>query len=75
MPMQTREQQDLLPAETKAKFEAREQSEDEQFIDYENNHGWDIIIYNNWDIDTAVKTMLDYVRPIMTPVIEASETG
>lgn len=59
--------------ETKAKFEAREQSEDEQFIDYENNHGWDIIIYNNWDIDTAVKTMLDYVRPIMTPVIEARQ--
>ena len=53
--------------ETKAKFEAREQSEDEQFCDYENNHGWDIIIYNNWDIDTAVKTMLGYVRPIMTP--------
>ena len=59
--------------ETKAKFEAREQSEDEQFIDYENNHGWDIIIYNNWDIDTAVKTMLGYVRPIMTPVIEARQ--
>lgn len=56
--------------ESKAKFEAREQSEDEQFIDYENSHGWDIIIYNNWDIDTAVKTMLGYVRPIMTPVIE-----
>ena len=59
--------------ETKAKFEAREQSEDEQFCDYENNHGWDIIIYNNWDIDTAVKTMLGYVRPIMTPVIEARQ--
>lgn len=59
--------------ETKAKFEAREQSENEQFIDYENNHGWDIIIYNNWDIDTAVKTMLGYVRPIMTPVIEARQ--
>lgn len=56
--------------ESKAKFEAREQSEDEQFIDYENSHGWDIIIYNNWDIDTAVKTMLGYVKPIMTPVIE-----
>lgn len=56
--------------ESKAKFEAREQSEDEQFCDYENNHGWDIIIYNNWDIDTAVKTMLGYVRPVMTPVIE-----
>lgn len=59
--------------ETKAKFEAREQSEDEQFCDYEYNHGWDIIIYNNWDIDTAVKTMLGYVRPIMTPVIEARQ--
>lgn len=59
--------------ESKAKFEAREQSEDEQFLDYENNHGWDIIIYNNWDIDTAVKTMLGYVRPIMTPVIEARQ--
>lgn len=59
--------------EAKAKFEAREQSEDEQFCDYENNHGWDIIIYNNWDIDTAVKTMLGYVRPIMTPVIEARQ--
>lgn len=59
--------------ETKAKFETREQSEDEQFCDYENNHGWDIIIYNNWDIDTAVKTMLGYVRPIMTPVIEARQ--
>lgn len=59
--------------ETKAKFEAREQSEDEQFCDYENNHGWDIIIYNNWDVDTAVKTMLGYVRPIMTPVIEARQ--
>lgn len=59
--------------ETKAKFEAREQSEGEQFCDYENNHGWDIIIYNNWDIDTAVKTMLGYVRPIMTPVIEARQ--
>lgn len=59
--------------ETKAKFEAREQSEDEQFNDYENSHGWDIIIYNNWDIDTAVKTMLGYVRPIMTPVIEARQ--
>ena len=56
--------------ESKAKFESREQSEDEQFCDYENNHGWDIIIYNNWDIDTAVKTMLGYVRPIMAPVIE-----
>ena len=59
--------------ETKAKFEAREQSEDEQFCDYENNHGWDIIIYNNWDVDAAVKTMLGYVRPIMTPVIEARQ--
>ena len=59
--------------ESKAKFESREQSEDEQFCDYENNHGWDIIIYNNWDIDTAVKTMLGYVRPIMTPVIEARQ--
>lgn len=59
--------------ESKAKFEAREQSEDEQFNDYENSHGWDIIIYNNWDIDTAVKTMLGYVRPIMTPVIEARQ--
>lgn len=59
--------------ETKAKFEAREQSEDEQFCDYENNHGWDIIIYNNWDVDTAVKTMLGYVKPIMTPVIEARQ--
>lgn len=59
--------------ETKAKFESREQSEDEQFCDYENNHGWDIIIYNNWDVDAAVKTMLGYVRPIMTPVIEARQ--
>lgn len=59
--------------ESKAKFESREQSEDEQFCDYENNHGWDIIIYNNWDIDTAVKTMLGYVRPIMTPVIEVRQ--
>lgn len=59
--------------ESKVKFEAREQSEDEQFNDYENSHGWDIIIYNNWDIDTAVKTMLGYVRPIMTPVIEARQ--
>lgn len=59
--------------ESKAKFESREQSEGEQFCDYENNHGWDIIIYNNWDIDTAVKTMLGYVRPIMTPVIEARQ--
>mgnify|MGYP003209393817 CR=1 FL=1 len=59
--------------ETKAKFAAREQSEDEQFCNYENNHGWDIIIYNNWDIDTAAKTMLGYVRPIMTPVIEARQ--
>lgn len=59
--------------ETKAKFEAREQSEDEQFCDYENYHDWDIIIYNNWDVDAAVKTMLGYVRPIMTPVIEARQ--
>ena len=60
----------IARGESKAKFESREQSEDEQFCDYENNHGWDIIIYNNWDIDTAVKTMLGYVRPIMAPVIE-----
>ena len=59
--------------ESKAKFEAREQSENEQFNDYESNHDWDIIIYNNWDIDTAVKTMLGYVKPIMTPVIEARQ--
>lgn len=63
----------IARGESKAKFESREQSEDEQFCDYENNHGWDIIIYNNWDIDTAVKTMLGYVRPIMTPVIEARQ--
>ena len=27
----------------------------------------------DWDVDAAVKTMLGYVRPIMTPVIEARQ--
>ena len=38
--------------ETKAKFEAREQSEDEQFCDYENNHGWDITTFTTTGILT-----------------------
>ncbi len=51
--------------ESKDDFISRNNSENLQFSDYELNHGFDILIYNNGDIDDAVNVMDSYVSVIL----------
>lgn len=51
--------------ESKDSFHSRNISESGQFLEYENNHGYDIIIYNNGNIDDAVSLMKQYLEIIL----------
>lgn len=56
--------------ETEDDFKQRESAESSQFSEYERNHGYDIIIYNNRNIDDAVAMMDSYVSLILEKRIE-----
>lgn len=51
--------------QTEEEFVKRDTSERAQFNQYEGIHGYDIIIYNNGDIEEAIDTMEKYVSIIM----------
>ena len=60
-----RKQRHMQRGATASDFDAREASEAQQFEDYENNHGYDIIIYNNGDINDAKETFASYMKLVM----------
>lgn len=51
--------------ESEDAFNARNAAEKGQFSDYENKHGYDIVIYNNGNIDDAVSLMKQYLEIIL----------
>ena len=66
-----REKRFLERGRTAVDFQQRCSSENEQFDKYEDSHGYDIIIFNNGDIDYAINVMESYVKPIMESELEA----
>lgn len=60
-----RKQRHMQRGATASDFDAREAAESQQFVDYENNHGYDIIIYNNGDINDAKETFASYMKLVM----------
>lgn len=54
-------------------FKARDDAESSQFDDYEKNHKYDIVIYNNDNIDDAVEVMASYVNLIIQKPEEPDE--
>lgn len=63
---------------TQSEFDARNTDESKQFDDYENNHGYDIIIFNNGNLDDAVNVMKSYVEIVFEDrlkEIEAKKNG
>lgn len=46
-------------------FKARDDAESSQFNDYEKDHKYDIVIYNNDNVDDAVEVMASYVNLII----------
>ena len=70
-----REKRFLERGRTAADFQQRCSSENEQFDKYEDSHGYDIIIFNNGDIDYAINVMESYVKPIMEYELEAKKNN
>lgn len=63
---------------TKNEFANRNNAENKQFDEYEQNHGYDIIIFNNGNIDDAVEVMESYVTIVLEDrlkEIEAKKNG
>lgn len=59
-------------------FDSRNNAENKQFDEYEQNHGYDIIIFNNGNIDDAVDVMESYVTIVLEDrlkEIEAKRNG
>lgn len=68
-----RKQRFMGRGKTEAEFKQRNDAENSQFSEYENNHGYDILIYNNGDIDYAVDTMDSYVSLILEDRIKEAK--
>lgn len=63
---------------SESEFRVRSDAENEQFSTYEDEHGYDIIIFNNGNIEDAVDIMESYVKLIikdMLDEIEAKKNG
>ena len=63
---------------SESEFRVRSDAEDKQFADYEDEHGYDIIIFNNDNIEDAVDIMESYVKLIIKDrldEIEAKKNG
>ncbi len=50
---------------SESEFRVRSDSEDKQFADYEDEHGYDIIIFNNGNIEDTVDIIESYVKLII----------
>lgn len=63
---------------SESEFQVRSDAENEQFSTYEDEHGYDIIIFNNGNIEDAVDIMESYVKLIIKDrldEIEAKKNG
>lgn len=63
---------------SESEFRVRSDAEDKQFADYEDEHGYDIIIFNNGNIEDAVDIIESYVKLIIKDrldEIEAKKNG
>ena len=63
---------------SESEFLVRSDAENEQFSTYEDEHGYDIIIFNNGNIEDAVDIMESYVKLIIKDrldEIEAKKNG
>lgn len=63
---------------SESEFRVRSDAENEQFSTYEDEHGYDIIIFNNGNIKDAVDIMESYVKLIIKDrldEIEAKKNG
>ena len=63
---------------SESEFRVRSDAENEQFSTYEDEHGYDIIIFNNGNIENAVDIMESYVKLIIKDrldEIEAKKNG
>lgn len=63
---------------SESEFRVRSDAENEQFLTYEDEHGYDIIIFNNGNIEDAVDIMESYVKLIIKDrldEIEAKKNG
>lgn len=63
---------------SESEFRVRSDAENEQFSTYEDEHGYDIIIFNNGNIEDAVDIMESYVKLIIKDKldeIEAKKNG
>lgn len=63
---------------SESEFRVRSDAENEQFSTYEDEHGYDIIIFNNDNIEDAVDIMESYVKLIIKDrldEIEAKKNG
>lgn len=63
---------------SESEFRVRSDAENEQFSTYEDEHGYDIIIFNNGNIEDAVDIMESYVKLIIKDrldEIEAKKNG
>ena len=73
-----RKERFLQRGNTESDFESRNADESKQFNAYEQNHKYDIIIYNNRDIDYALNMMEPYIKIILEDrlkEIEAKKNG
>ena len=73
-----RKERFLQRGNTESDFESRNDDESKQFNAYEQNHKYDIIIYNNRDIDYALNMMEPYIKIILEDrlkEIEAKKNG
>lgn len=63
---------------SESEFRVRSDAENEQFSTYEDEHGYDIIIFNNGNIEDSVDIMESYVKLIIKDrldEIEAKKNG
>lgn len=73
-----RKERFLQRGNAESDFESRNDDESKQFNAYEQNHKYDIIIYNNRDIDYALNMMEPYIKIILEDrlkEIEAKKNG
>lgn len=73
-----RKERFLQRGNVESDFESRNADESKQFNVYEHDHKYDIIIYNNRDIDYALNTMEPYIKIILEDrlkEIEAKKNG
>lgn len=59
---------------SESEFRVRSDAENEQFSTYEDEHGYDIIIFNNGNIENAVDIMESYVKLIIKDRLDEIET-